>query len=867
MKVQRIVVLIIMLLLTSTLLRAQPFAKNGVLDVSDFDLKNNTILLSGQWNFYPKALLSPQDVANTPPPEHITVPNMWNYEKAKDSTTYPGRFYGTYHLKVVGVKTDAPLVFDFNKIYTSCKIFINGKLICEHGKIGTSKEEAVPNFYPEMIPVQAINDTIDVVLQVSNFHHREGGIFETLKFGVYKNVAAERDYHLIFDMLLFGAILIMALYHLALYFLRRRSVSALYFGIFAAIVALRTILTGSEALAVIYPNIPWGITYRVEYFTFFVGVSTCILFARSIFTRFSKWFTYTVVVMSILFTTAVLVLPTYYHAFLLMPYQLMTVLAIVLVLISVVRAGIRKEESAWLFLVALFALFGTVINDILHAMGHIRSIELAPFGLFIFIFAQAYMLAKRFNAAFIQNESLTETLDYQNKNLEQIVKQRTAEIAQQKEEILAQSELLLDINASLEKLSIVADKTDNAVVIADKDGKIEWINGGFYRLYGYNLREFTQIYGDNLVKVSSNDEVSEMLKQVYEDKHSVQYEFAMTSKSGKKIWVQTTVTPILDENSNVSKLVAIDSDVSPLKQAQAEIMQRNEEIMTQKEALQQKTEEILAQRDELEMINKKLDIHNQNIQAGIRYALNIQKAILPDVAAIRDVFPNAFAIYKPKDIVSGDFYWFVKANVGNCHFLAVVDCTGHGVPGAFMSMIGTRLLSSIVTERNITDPSEILENLDAAIIKALRQKSSEYNDGMDVCLIKHEQNADGSHKIQFSGAKRPLYVIKSGTKQLQRIGGTRRGIGGTNIRTEKHNFEVTELQLNTGDAFYLTSDGIIDQNNTERTRFGSARFEELITSVSMFDVAEQEQIILDIFNRWKEREEQRDDITMIGVKL
>ena len=190
--------------------------------------------------------------------------------------------------------------------------------------------------------------------------------------------------------------------------------------------------------------------------------------------------------------------------------------------------------------------------------------------------------------------------------LEEIVAERTKEISlknseleNQKEEILAQAEELELINKELEKLSIVARETDNAIVITDKFGNFEWINNGFTRLYGYNFNEFIS-KASNLLQATSNKNLKKLFDICLTEKKSVSYESFMITKSDEKIWAQSTITPILNQDNEIYKLIIIDTDISKLKRAEQEILQKNEEISAQKEALEQQNEEISAQRDELE---------------------------------------------------------------------------------------------------------------------------------------------------------------------------------------------------------------------------------------------------------------------------
>ena len=266
------------------------------------------------------------------------------------------------------------------------------------------------------------------------------------------------------------------------------------------------------------------------------------------------------------------------------------------------------------------------------------------------------------------------------------------------------------------------------------------------------------------------------------------------------------------------------------------------------------------QKRKIEEQRDELDLQNKKINSSIQYAQNIQRAILPVKNQIENLF-ESFIIYRPKDIVSGDFYWF--AQIKDKAFLAAVDCTGHGVPGAFMSMIGNSLLNEIVLEKNITEPAKILSLLNEKVIESLRQKETENNDGMDVCFISIDLK---SKQITFSGAKRPLFIYKKKTSDFDEIKGDRISIGGTK-RKEDEEFNNHIIDTEAGDVLYLSSDGLTDQNNAERKRFGSNRLKEIILSSISEPMAKQKELIENELNEFQQNEEQRDDITLIGIKI
>lgn len=297
-----------------------------------------------------------------------------------------------------------------------------------------------------------------------------------------------------------------------------------------------------------------------------------------------------------------------------------------------------------------------------------------------------------------------------------------------------------------------------------------------------------------------------------------------------------------------------------LHQQNMEIHQKNEEIQVQNEELLQTQEEVQAQRDFVDAQNKELANKNNMINASISYAQNIQKAILPMEARFKQYFADHCIIYKPRDLVSGDFYWLDK--VRGTTVIAMIDCTGHGVPGAFMSMIGYAIFTEIVSTRKNASPAQILETMHRMIYRSLRQDKAMNNDGMDmnVCTIRE---IDGEMELRFAGAKLPLYYIQD--NELTIIKGTRRSIGG-NLVTNK-SFEEHRLMLKKGTKLYLFTDGIKDQNNSNLKKFGSGKIKRIITENQDKPLETQKELLLKALEAHQEKEPQRDDISFVGVTL
>jgi len=288
-----------------------------------------------------------------------------------------------------------------------------------------------------------------------------------------------------------------------------------------------------------------------------------------------------------------------------------------------------------------------------------------------------------------------------------------------------------------------------------------------------------------------------------------------------------------------------------------------EELESYYNELEQKvkdrTAEVVRQKEEIEVKNK-------HITDSIRYAKRIQNAILPPDPYVKQLLPNSFILYKPKDIVSGDFYWMTKKN--NVTIYAAVDCTGHGVPGAFMSIVGNNQLNYAVDVKKAREAGSILDYLNEGVIETLREKGHEnlsvsgVKDGMDLalCIIDHK-----NMKLQFAGANNPLCLVRDG--EIIQIKGDRMAIGG-NFADDLPKFKNHEIDLQKGDVLYTFSDGYPDQfGGDDGRKFMLKKFRELLLEIHKNPIEEQEEILNEKLEAWRGKEEQVDDILVIGVKI
>lgn len=268
--------------------------------------------------------------------------------------------------------------------------------------------------------------------------------------------------------------------------------------------------------------------------------------------------------------------------------------------------------------------------------------------------------------------------------------------------------------------------------------------------------------------------------------------------------------------------------------------------------------------------NEIIEMQNNDIKASLTYAQRIQHAILPPNEKIEKVFEDYFIFYEPKDIISGDFYWFSSVRTtpeeGESEeiiVIAAVDCTGHGVPGALMSIMGNAILNQSLTQKGVNSPAEALGFLNGQLVKNLNS----INDGMDVCFCAINRR---TLALQYAGANNPLYIIRNG--ELIEFKADKKAIGADHSDAEQKTFTNNHFQLQPGDAIYMFSDGYADQfGGPESFRGGKKfkynRFKSLLLESQDKSMAEQRKILIENYNAWKGELEQVDDILILGLKI
>lgn len=406
-----------------------------------------------------------------------------------------------------------------------------------------------------------------------------------------------------------------------------------------------------------------------------------------------------------------------------------------------------------------------------------------------------------------------------------------------------------------ERNRALIENISEAIVLIDANEKIIFQSPAVVRITGYTQEETVGVASFSFIHPDEVTAFRQFLQEVINSPGvPLQSMFRIIHKNGHTVWLEGTLVNML-HNESINGIVVNYGDVTERVNAEKEKQEIQERTMAMLE------DKVAERTEELYRMNTVLEHRNHEITDSINYAENIQRAILSKYEDCTRLFPQSFVLWMPKDVVSGDFYWCYSTK--KYDFIAVVDCTGHGVPGALMSIIANQMLGKVVGSHGFVEPKDILFHLDDAIISSLHQENGLVKDGMDMALCRVDKE---KKELLFAGAQRPLYYHNG--NELSEISGSKSGIGGFVSGSDLKIFSQTTIQYKQGDSFYLTSDGYYSQFGGEKgKKMMKKRFFELVSDIAGKPVSEQPELLRDYYIDWQNNEEQTDDVLVIGVRL
>ncbi|MCZ8514545.1 ATP-binding protein [Paenibacillus filicis] len=409
---------------------AKPQALHGTIDLRGYRFdKYHVVRLDGTWDFYWQQLLTPGQInSGTDSPEHVRMPYSWN-EAGSGIKGIPASGYATYHLKILLDPGAPDLAVRVPLIRTSYRMWVNDALVAESGVVGASPEDAVPEYKTETVPIRLGSGSADITLQISNYHHRLGGVWKPLLLGTQEVVTRQERNGLAVDLLVIGSLLSMGLHHIGLFLLRRKEKSSIYFGVFCLLVGIRALFVNESVVYSFLPDMSWLTGIRIEYTCFFLAVPAVIMFTYSLYPkethRNAVRFVQGAAFLSMVLLFA---LPAPYFTYEVPVYQLITIGASLYVLIGLGQALVRGREGALFAVVGGGAYVSAIITDILYYNELIGYGDVSNYGLLVCVFMISFILSSKSAKAFTAVETLSRQMREMNVNLESKIRERTAEL-------------------------------------------------------------------------------------------------------------------------------------------------------------------------------------------------------------------------------------------------------------------------------------------------------------------------------------------------------------------------------------------------------------------------------------------------------
>ena len=405
-----------------------PKAQRGVLDLRKWDFQQDgTVLLSGEWQFFWQKYIEP-DVDFDPNAQHVSnlikVPGTWNGHK-QNGEKISGDGFGSYRLQILKSPHKEHLALKLLDMATAYRIYVNGELLFSSGFPGKTTDTTIPRLFPSIVEFEAGSKKIDILVHVANFHHWQGGMWESIKLGHVSTITAQRNKNLYVIFFLLGSIFIMGLYHFGLYWNRKTERSTLFFGVFCILIAIRLLTTGERYILHFFPDLSYEWLEKCIYISFYLSIPVFTLYVKNLFpNEISSKVVWVAKLVGIIFSVVVLITSARFYTITMPGVQFIALLLFSYGTWAVGLSYKRNRDSAGIFLFGFVVLFTVAANDILYTRQFLNTGYFFPTGFFIFIFSQAYIISRRFSKAFSIVEDQKQKLQIFNVEYEKELEER-----------------------------------------------------------------------------------------------------------------------------------------------------------------------------------------------------------------------------------------------------------------------------------------------------------------------------------------------------------------------------------------------------------------------------------------------------------
>ncbi len=397
-------------------------AVGGRMNLSASDLKNMTIPLDGEWRFAWEQLQSPQGVSD-PKPDFMTLPRVWNGFRHKNKTL-PAHGYATYQLDIIlgSEQRATALALYIPYMHSSYSLYLGGEQIAADGTVANTSTGFNPGSHTLLVPIKQNRDTLTFTLHIANFAYAMGGVWQSPRIGSQAAIQSHYDRQLAFELFIFGGLFIMSLYHIALYFLRRRIKSNLYFSLLCFFFAIKNLFSGVAFFYTIWPAASYEIGLKLIHISIFAGAALFWFFLRELFAKeFPLWFGKLLLMVSTVGIVATIIFPSRVYSQLMLPFWVLVGAAMLLIFRGIYLAVVRHREGGLIILAGILCFLFTVVHDLAIDFKFIHGVYLSGAGFFLLIFSQAFLLAVKFTNSFKKVEHLTNDIMNTNRSYSRFV--------------------------------------------------------------------------------------------------------------------------------------------------------------------------------------------------------------------------------------------------------------------------------------------------------------------------------------------------------------------------------------------------------------------------------------------------------------
>ncbi|MFC4305211.1 ATP-binding protein [Cohnella boryungensis] len=441
-------------------------SEKGILDLTQVHVSENSLKLKGEWAFYWEELLSPEDIQNRLARDGnrdrwISIPSSWlGYQL--NGQQLNGTGFATFRLVIELSEQDRNerLALRMPTIFHAYKLWVNGELLEEVGVVGQDKGSVTPHLATKLVFFQPENDTVELVMQVANFHHHRGGITKSIELGGSDALTVRTNLRIAAEMFITASLLVIGVYHLLLFILRRKDRAPLYFGLFTLLFGIRSLLVGELLLTQLWPAIPWELQFKIEYLILCSSGYIITMYFDCIFPNYvSRWFQRGTRIVTGAFCLVVVATPAIIYSKMLLMIGAVVVLHMIYLMVGLAQAAMRRMEGALVFLLVSVVALVTVVNDFLYYNEWSPIGNTSPLGLLVFTIAQMMLLSSRFTRAAANEERIARELqDANNKltemnmNLERTVQERTQALSAAHDDLRLSYDQLLHSEEGRKKL-------------------------------------------------------------------------------------------------------------------------------------------------------------------------------------------------------------------------------------------------------------------------------------------------------------------------------------------------------------------------------------------------------------------------------